>query len=149
MRKNKDTKTDNNLYYNVPTIEDLNGPIIDANRLNANPMFVNMHGDKLEDYQLLTDSPAIRAGRLIPDNGGRDFFGNPVFVNDPPSIGADNGNLTVGIFDNSSLEEEMFMIYPNITKSNVFIDVKDYRGGMYIVSLVAGQKKQSKRFIKR
>lgn len=185
MRKNKNTEFDNNLYYNVPIIEDLNGPIIEANRLNTNPMFANMHGDKTEDYQLLNESPANRAGRLIPNNGGRDFFGNPVSVKTPPSIGADNGKLTVGIFDQTKQEEEMFMIYPNITKNNIFIDVKGqledacvriisltgqviriknyrllhkgrlefdvsgYRGGMYIVSLVAGQMKQSKRFIKQ
>ena len=39
-------------------------------------------------YQLQPDSPCRVAGVLIPDNGGRDFFGNPLPTQAPPAIGA-------------------------------------------------------------
>jgi len=125
MRKNKNTEIDNNLYYNVPTIEDLNGPITDANKVVANPLFVNMYGESTEDYRLLTDSPAIASGRLIPDNGGRDFFGNLVAAITSPNIGADNGNTATGIFSARSQAGELFMVYPNITKSHFLLEVKE------------------------
>lgn len=184
MRKNKDTHIDNNLYYNVPTIEDKNGPITDANKVSADPKFLDMQGHEPVDYQLATGSPAIGTGRFIPDNGGRDFFGNPVSATDSPNIGADNGKKVTGIFRNELMEQELFMVYPNITDTSIYLniteslqnakvkissltghvveeksynylyegytnfDVSNYRGGMYIVTLEAGNRKQSKRFIK-
>jgi hypothetical protein len=38
-------------------------------------------------YRLPADSPCIGAGTTIEDNGGRDFFGNPVLPNRHPSLG--------------------------------------------------------------
>lgn len=122
MRKNKDTEIDNNLYYNVPTIEDKNGPINDANKIVANPKFKDMQGLQPDDYQLLIDSPAIGAGRLIPDNGGQDFFGNPVSTSETPNIGADNGQQITGIFGNEINEKELFTIYPNITATYIHLN---------------------------
>jgi hypothetical protein len=43
--------------------------------------------DSLEGYKLRPDSPAIGAGRPIPNNGGRDFTGNPLPTFGKPSIG--------------------------------------------------------------
>jgi len=34
------------------------------------------------------DATARLAGRIVPDNGGRDFFGNPVPADQPPCVGA-------------------------------------------------------------
>ena len=39
-------------------------------------------------YQLRDGSPCIGAGVRIEDNGGRDFWGNPVPPDTNPSIGA-------------------------------------------------------------
>ena len=38
-------------------------------------------------YRLQADSPCIGAGTTIEDNGGSDFFGNPVLPNHRPSLG--------------------------------------------------------------
>jgi len=38
-------------------------------------------------YRLQTDSPCFRAGMIVRDNGTRDFFGNPVPSDLPPSLG--------------------------------------------------------------
>jgi hypothetical protein len=44
------------------------------------------HGfDSLAGYQLDADSPCIGGGVAIPENGGRDFWGNP--IREKPSIG--------------------------------------------------------------
>ena len=140
MRKNKNTLIDNNLYFNVPIIEDLDGPIIDANKINADPQFLSINGHKTEDYKLSIDSPAIGMGRLIPDNGGRDFFGNPVSATEAPNIGADNGKMTTDVFLRNKEEKEMFMVNPNITDSNICLNVSEsIKNASIILSSLTGQ----------
>jgi len=43
--------------------------------------------DSLNGYKL-RDAGACLLGRIVPDNGGRDFFGNPVPADRPPCVGA-------------------------------------------------------------
>lgn len=47
-------------------------------------------------YKLRSDSPAFGAGKLIADNGGKDFFGLAVSDSEAPNIGADNCPLLKG-----------------------------------------------------
>jgi hypothetical protein len=42
----------------------------------------------LEGYKLREGSPCLGAGRVIPGNGGRDFWGNPVPAGTGPDVGA-------------------------------------------------------------
>jgi hypothetical protein len=147
MRKNKDTEIDNNLYYNVPTIEDKNGTIADANKVSANPKFVDMQGHNPDDYQLGADSPAIDKGRLIPDNGGRDFFGNPVSAMEQPNIGADNGKEVTSIFRNELIKQELFMVYPNLTDSNIYLNVSESIKDVTVkISSLTGQVIEEKNY---
>jgi len=44
--------------------------------------------DSLQGYQLRSGSKAAGAGVPIPDNGGRDFWGNPVPAEKKPTVGA-------------------------------------------------------------
>lgn len=48
-------------------------------------------GTGVNGYRLRTGSPAIGAGRIIPDNGGRDFYGRPVPQDAPPNVGTYEG----------------------------------------------------------
>uniref|UniRef100_UPI0037C61042 discoidin domain-containing protein n=1 Tax=Paenibacillus vietnamensis TaxID=2590547 RepID=UPI0037C61042 len=64
----------------------------DANKVIGDPKFVNPGSggigmNTVGGYQLQSDSPLIGAGIRITDNGGRDYFGNPVY-NGAPDIGA-------------------------------------------------------------
>ena len=43
---------------------------------------------ELSAYKLQADSPCLKAGIPIKDNGGRDFWGNPVPQDGRPAIGA-------------------------------------------------------------
>ena len=80
-----------NLYLNVSCV--VRGP--DPGAIVGNPAFVNPGAATSTrtagGYKLRTGSPAIRAGSVIVDNGGRDFFGNPLPVNARPNIGAYQG----------------------------------------------------------
>jgi uncharacterized repeat protein (TIGR02543 family) len=83
----------NNLYY-------LTAPIVaDTAAVVGDPQFIDpgkgetgtVPGqpkiDTLVGYKLKNTSPAIDTGMLIANNGGRDYFGNPLNM-DAPDIGA-------------------------------------------------------------
>lgn len=48
----------------------------------------------VEGYKLSSGSACKNAGAVIPDNGGRDYWGNAVSAADRPNIGADNSGAT-------------------------------------------------------
>jgi hypothetical protein len=76
----------NNCYY--PVVKNT----ADANAIAANPLFVKAGfvGDGMFNakyYKLLPNSPCINTGISIPDNGSKDFWGNPLYKG-LPDIGA-------------------------------------------------------------
>ena len=81
---------DHNLYHGFT------GPVADAHAVTADPLFTDpgTGGDGLDTvdgYRLTAGSPAIAAGRIIPENGGRDYWGFAVNRRSAPNIGAYNG----------------------------------------------------------
>ena len=91
--KNSRVTYSNNLYYNYN-----NTPADDTAAVTADPKFVSAGSapsstagvvserSAFDGYKLQEDSPAINAGKVIENNGGRDFFGNE--VTGIPDIGA-------------------------------------------------------------
>jgi hypothetical protein len=79
---------ENNLFFNVEPKGE--------NAIVGNPMFVNpgqggtdidmADPNRLAGYKLKKGSPAIDAGKIIEENGGKDFSGNS--VSGIPNIGA-------------------------------------------------------------
>ena len=71
---------ENNLYYNLTPKG--------ANSITGSPLFVNpgtggvnidMHDpERLSGYRLQGNSPALNAGKIIQNNGGKNFAGNPL-----------------------------------------------------------------------
>ncbi len=90
---------DNNLFYGNHPASVL---AMDANKIVADPMLAapgtgRIGRDTLAGYQLLEGSPAIGAGKPIANNGGFDFFGNPVPSDAAPNIGAyEGGGIPAG-----------------------------------------------------
>ncbi len=83
---------DNNAYYGASVIN-----TADANRVTLNPMLSSPGSggsgiDTLDGYKLESSSPCIGAGAVISDNGGEDFWGDPVSESGLPNIGAYNGS---------------------------------------------------------
>ena len=69
-------------------------PPHDPKALTADPMLVapgsgKFGFDTLAGYKLKQGSPCIGAGVPIPQNGGRDFWGNKVPEGGPPDVGAE------------------------------------------------------------
>lgn len=81
----------NNLFYGFPNAPA--GSITDDPKLEAVGTGGNYHDDgpdvfsTLTGYRPLPDSPVIDAGRIEENNGGRDFFNNPLYSG-LPDIGA-------------------------------------------------------------
>ena len=97
----------NNLYYgNHPETEP-----DDPNKLTDDPMLAGAGTgkegfDSLDGYKLMEGSPAIGAGILIEDNGGRDFWGNEVSDTETPNLGAYSGEPLTEIPESLLVEEE-------------------------------------------
>ncbi len=67
----------------------------DTHAITSDPMLVNPGSgkngfDSLEGYKLKPGSPCVAAGTPVPDNGGRDFWGNILPKDKNPNIGVDN-----------------------------------------------------------
>ncbi|MBJ33697.1 MAG: hypothetical protein CMC89_03110, partial [Flavobacteriaceae bacterium] len=80
----------NNCFYNISPKGE--------NYTTSNPLFVNpnegisdiewsQYPNVLTGYQLKQNSPLIGIGKIIDNNGGKDFWGNPLYNNNP-DIGA-------------------------------------------------------------
>jgi hypothetical protein len=87
--KHPDVFFDYNVFYgNHPP-----GEPDDPHKITDDPLLVNpgSGGNGLASvggYKLQLGSPAIGAGRIVADNGGRDFWGNDVPSDAAPDIGA-------------------------------------------------------------
>lgn len=102
---------DTNLFYGFDTTPN------DPNKILADPMFADPGKggtgtepgkpalDSLGGYALQEDSPAINAGIRIPDNGGRDFAGNPVGETKP-----DLGAFESDVEELMTLKEEEILV---------------------------------------
>ena len=100
----------NNLYFGPWK----NGIPDDPKKIVADPLFVapGTGGNGLSTlcgYMLREGSPAINVGIFIPNNGGRDFFGNPV-EDGKPDLGAYE-QIGSGIFADLAAEQEITRVY--------------------------------------
>ena len=92
----------NNLYFGNVTIDNNTAFEHHSSEIMVDPKLVNPGSEDPNDYKLKSDSPAIGKGILIngsnnssnfiQNNGGRDYFGNPVSNSEKPNIGAYNGS---------------------------------------------------------
>ncbi|PHH66030.1 hypothetical protein CDD81_555 [Ophiocordyceps australis] len=77
-----------NVFDRVPPPTD-NGIRGDAGLVDAGSGGSDL--DSVAGYMLRASSVALANGRVVADNGGRDFFGNPVSSSDRPNRGVYNG----------------------------------------------------------
>lgn len=81
----------NNVFYGYHPTGSLTGEPSDPFKITADPLFVSpgtgtMGLSSVSGYKLQLGSPAINAGKVIPANGNRDFWGNLLY-NGAPDIG--------------------------------------------------------------
>ena len=84
----------NNCYYGFNDADIL--MLGDPNPITENPMLLaagtaGVGRNNVDGYQLLQNSPCLKAGLLINNNGGRDYWGNPVSDSELPNLGAYEG----------------------------------------------------------
>jgi hypothetical protein len=81
-----------NLFYGSHPVNEPS----DAFKITTDPFFVspgvgNIGINTLNGYRLKSTSPAINSGVVIPNNGGLDYWSNPLYKN-APDIGAHETN---------------------------------------------------------
>ena len=85
--KDKRTVFRNNVYYGkIDHRPDDSAPCVQNPMFRQRPNAAPEGFEALKAFMLQKDSPCIGAGLPIPDNGGRDFFGNPVPTDGPTSV---------------------------------------------------------------
>jgi len=109
---------DYNCYYGIhPSTEPA-----DAHKITSDPMFVNPGSggiglNTVDGYKLKTGSPCINAGIYIPNNGGKDYWGNPVGTG-KPDIGAyESPNIAASVKLNT--DKQTFDIYQSQQDSGI------------------------------
>jgi len=85
--RSRNTVFENNVFFGAHK-----QPPADARRITNQPALLNPGSggsglDSLNGYQL-RDGSACLPGRIVTDNGGRDFFGVAIPVDRPPCVGA-------------------------------------------------------------
>ena len=102
----------NNVFYGThPSDEPA-----DSNKLTTNPLFVNPGqgtigiNSLLDGYKLQSTSPALANGRLVSNNGGKDFWQNTVSALTVPNRGAYQGS---GILEINNWSINSLLVYPN------------------------------------
>ena len=110
----------NNVFYGThPSDEPA-----DINKLTTNPLFVNPGqgltgiNTLLDGYKLQSTSPALANGRLISNNGGKDFWQNTVSALTVPNRGAYQGS---GILGTENWGMNSLKVYPNPVGDNLNI----------------------------
>jgi hypothetical protein len=86
----KGCRFDRNLYFGSGSLESDAGKIVADPRLLA-PGSGGLGLESVAGYRLAVGSAALSAGLPMPDNGGRDYWGNPVSNTTAPHLGAFNG----------------------------------------------------------
>lgn len=87
----RNTTFSNNLFYEKSGTHSRKEPS-DSLKLTSDPQFVSPGSggsgiNTLNGYKLQAASPAINKGKVVSDNGGKDFYGNNLY-NGMPDIGA-------------------------------------------------------------
>jgi len=132
--------TGNKFDYNVFYGNHPSGEPFDAHKLKSDPRLLGPSGvgdgiDNVNGMKLHSSSPCINAGKTIPDNGGRDYWGNPVPVDGVTDIGAFEFGTASGVeeLENNSEAAKQFQIfqnYPNpfnpVTSIHFSLPQKDY-----------------------
>ncbi len=96
--------SNNTFYYNHPAGEPTS--VQDPAKSTANPYFVNAGSggtgiNTLDGYKLQKSSAALNSGKLISNNGGQDYYGNPVSATAVPDRGVYEG---IGIKPTSPID---------------------------------------------
>ncbi len=81
----------NNLFWGSAKAQENALKKADKHPIVADPMFVNLNAGA-DGLRLRAGSPALNAGAVIGNNGGRDFWNNAVSSTGAPNVGAYNGH---------------------------------------------------------
>lgn len=170
----------NNVFFGIPVPTQVSST--DNQILTSNPLFVNPGQGTfginalLDGYKLQVNSPALASGRLVSNNGGKDFWQNTVSSLTVPNRGAYQG---AGILSTESWTSSFLKVYPNpvtgilnvsntqeiasvkvinmlgqellskeVNDSAAQIDLSNFTNGTYFVQVISGNATKTVKVIK-
>jgi hypothetical protein len=170
----------NNVFFGIPVPTQVSSS--DNQILTSNPLFVNPGqgtlgiNSQLDGYKLQVNSPALASGRLVSNNGGKDFWQNTVSSLTVPNRGAYQG---AGILSTESWATNSLKVYPNpvtgilnvsniqditsvkvinmlgqellgkeVNDSTAQIDLSNFTNGTYFVQVISGSATKTVKVIK-
>lgn len=102
-----------------------------SNAIYTDPLYMSPGDNNPDSYQLLDGSPSFETGYLIngstdfwnflQNNGGVDYFGNPVSNTTAPSRGAFNGTPLLSV---NEFNQDNLIYFPNPTTNNITFKTK-------------------------
>lgn len=128
ITSSRPARFENNLFYGNVTFQGSvggsqrikNATYQQNNIFDVDPLFVapgqaEKGRDSAAVYKLKENSPALGAGRVVKNNGGTDYFGNPVSSTERPNIGAYNG---VGVPEGTTYTNNNLAVGKSVTVSS-------------------------------
>lgn len=92
---NADRTFSNNLFYGYHPANEPDDPKkVIEDPLLLDPGSGGMGLETVSGYKIKTGSPAMNSGIVVPDNGGKDYFGNTLSSTEKPNIGFYNKGVT-------------------------------------------------------
>ena len=97
----------------------------DKHPYTGDPLFVDAGtSENVENYKLSANSPAIGKGVIILNNGGKDFFGNPLPEDANPDVGAHQFTKSNAAFEITAPgSKNELLLFPNPAR-DTFITLK-------------------------
>jgi len=147
----KSSVFENNAFYNIPPIGS-NSVIGDPKLVDPGSGGQDIDWDDypnvLTGYKLKAGSPCINAGGVVPDNGGHDFWGNPLYIS-LPDIGAyeSSDSTTIAGYGRIQLPEslKLHQNYPNPfnPSTRISYELSEWSYVRLSICNLAGQKIRS------
>lgn len=132
-------KFNNNVFYGTHK----NLSLLVSNPNISDPKFVSPGSsafglNTLEGYKLQNSSPLIGAGKLISNNGGKDYWGNVVGKSANPTIGAYEFSSLASI-PTLSMESDLIQVYPVPARDHFTVNSKLSFGAEYTLVDFSGK----------
>jgi len=126
----------NNTFFGISVPSQIN----DSQLTTTNPMFINPGSatiglNTVNGYKLNAGSPAFNSGILVPNNGGKDYFGNLVSNILSPNRGVYNGSITTSTPFNVSNHKIKIELFPNPSNSLISINLKGNTKRFILISV--------------
>jgi len=128
--KSQNNLFENNLFFGNRAANEPEDPY----KIIGDPLLVSPGTDDLNGYRIRQGSPAIDAGKTIPGQPEKDFFGNPIPPSGPVDIGIHQTSEPLSRISSNQTDPDRYkiLLYPNPTLGLLKLELES--GESYMAS---------------